>query len=116
MAEISAEAVKALRDRTGCPMMECKKALLEAKGDPALAEEILRKRGMASAQARAGKDASEGCVAGYLPADAKAGAMVEMSCQTDFVARNPDFVAFAEAAAKAAVEKNLASVAEVLKA
>lgn len=89
--EITAAQVKDLRERTGAPMMDCKKALTEAKGDMSEAEVILRKQGMAAAAKRAGRTASEGLVGSYIHAGGKIGVLVEVSCETDFVARTDDF-------------------------
>jgi elongation factor Ts len=92
---ITAADVKALRDRTGAAMMDCKSALSEADGDVDRAIEILRVKGQASAAKREGRGTSEGVVASYIHANDKVGAMVEVQCETDFVARNEDFRAFA---------------------
>ncbi len=92
---ISAADVKALRDRTGAAMMDCKSALTEAEGDADRAIEILRVKGQASAAKREGRGTEEGVVAAYIHANDKVGAMVEVQCETDFVARNEDFKAFA---------------------
>jgi len=92
---VSAADVKALRDRTGAAMMDCKAALAEAEGDPERAVEILRVRGQASAAKRQDRGTDEGVVASYVHANDKVGAMVEVQCETDFVARNEDFKAFA---------------------
>jgi elongation factor Ts len=89
--EITAAQVKDLRERTGAPMMDCKKALAEAKGDMAEAEVILRKQGMAAAAKRASRTASEGLVGSYIHAGGKIGVLVEVSCETDFVARTDAF-------------------------
>ena len=94
MAQISANLVKQLREMTGLGMMECKKALAEAAGDLQKAEELLRIKGGARAKL-AGREAGEGAVAAYVAPDAKLGALVEVNCETDFVARNDDFRAFA---------------------
>jgi elongation factor Ts len=96
VSEISAADVKALRDRTGAGMMACKKALIEAQGDVDKAVELLRARGEAQAAKRAGNDATEGTVQSYIHAGAKLGVLVEVNCETDFVARNDAFVAFAK--------------------
>ncbi|MCI0341521.1 MAG: translation elongation factor Ts [Planctomycetales bacterium] len=104
MPEIPAKDVMALRERTGCPMMDCKAALVEAKGDLAGAEEILRKKGLASAAGRQARAATEGAIAGLVSPDASRGVLVEVNCQTDFVARNKDFVAVASEAAATAGE------------
>jgi elongation factor Ts len=95
MAEISAGLVKELRDRTDAPMMECKRALTEAGGDLARAEEILRIRSGARASKAAARVAAEGVIGAWLAPDAKLGALVELNCETDFVARNEAFAAFA---------------------
>ena len=92
---VTAADVKALRDRTGAAMMDCKAALSEAEGDVDRAIEILRVKGQASAAKREGRGTSEGVVASYIHANDKVGAMVEVQCETDFVARNEDFKAFA---------------------
>ena len=92
---VTAADVKALRERTGAPMMEVKKALEEAKGDTEKAIAILRKKGAASAAKRSGRGTSEGIVASYVHADGRKGALVEVQCETDFVARNQDFQEFA---------------------
>ena len=93
--EISAKDVKALRDRTGAGMMDCKAALTEAGGDMDKAVEILRVKGQAQAAKRSGRVASEGAVASYIHAGGKIGVLVEVNCETDFVARNEDFQDFA---------------------
>jgi len=92
---VTAADVKALRDRTGAAMMDCKAALAESEGDVDRAIEILRVKGQASAAKREGRGTSEGVVASYIHANDKVGAMVEVQCETDFVARNEDFKAFA---------------------
>jgi elongation factor Ts len=92
---VTAADVKALRDQTGAAMMDCKAALTEADGDVGRAVEILRVKGQASAAKRAGRGTNEGVVASYIHANDKVGAMVEVQCETDFVARNEDFKAFA---------------------
>ncbi|HKN95182.1 MAG TPA: translation elongation factor Ts [Thermoleophilaceae bacterium] len=92
--EISAKDVKALRDQTGAGMMDCKAALQEAGGDVDKAVEILRVKGQAQAQKRSGRVASEGQVASYIHAGGKIGVLVEVNCETDFVARNEDFQEF----------------------
>jgi elongation factor Ts len=95
MSEISAKDVKALRDRTGAGMLACRDALTEAGGDVEKAVEILRAKGEAQAAKRSGAETSEGVVQSYIHAGNKIGAMVEVDCQTDFVARNEDFIEFA---------------------
>ena len=110
MADISAGLVKELREMTGLGMMECKKALTEAKGDLRKAEEILRVKSGAKAGKAAGRVAAEGVVGAYLSADAKLGALVELNCETDFVAKNEDFLAFAQELAKAVADRNPADL------
>src|ERR687883_1694284 len=95
MADISARDVKALRDRTGAGMMDCKSALQEAAGDMEKAIEILRVKGQAQAAKRGGKAASEGVVSSYIHAGGKIGVLVEVNCETDFVARTDEFQDFA---------------------
>jgi elongation factor Ts len=98
MAEISAAAVKALRERTGLPMMECKKALLESGGDEAVAVEWLRKQNIKTQETRLGRETSAGRLAIYT--DGKVGAMIELQCESAPVANSPDFIAFAADIAK----------------
>src|SRR5947207_15777596 len=92
---IPAGDVKALRDRTGAGMMDCKAALEEAGGDVDKAVEILRVKGQAQAAKRGGRAASEGVVASYVHSNGKIGVLVEVDCETDFVARTEDFQEFA---------------------
>src|SRR3982751_2864281 len=91
MAEITAAAVKALREKTGAGMMECKNALTEAQGSEEQAIEILRKRGLASAKKKEGRIAAEGAVGSYIHMGGKVGVLVEVNCETDFVARTEAF-------------------------
>src|ERR1700760_3059378 len=91
MAEISASLVKQLRERTGAGMMECKSALTEANGDIAEAEVVLRKRGIASAGKKASRSTKQGTVGSYIHAGAQLGVLVEVNCESDFVARTDDF-------------------------
>lgn len=91
MAEITASLVKELRERTGAGMMECKSALVEAKGDLAEAEVVLRKRGIASAGKKASRTTKQGVVGSYIHAGAQLGVLVEVNCESDFVARTDDF-------------------------
>ena len=93
---ISAQDVKALRDRTGAGMMDCKSALQESGGDVDKAIEILRVRGIAKSGKLAGREATEGTVQSYIHATGKVGVLVEVDCNTDFVATNEEFVAFAK--------------------
>lgn len=100
MAEITAAAVAKLREMTNAGMMDCKKALTEANGDLSAAVDILRKKGAATAAAKSAREAKEGIVSRYISPDGKIGVLVEVNCETDFVARNDLFKSFAEDAAK----------------
>lgn len=100
MADISAKAVKELREKTGAGMMDCKKALQENDGDLEKAAEWLRKKGISSAEKKAGKVAAEGLVDSYIHIGGRIGVLVEVNCQTDFVARNEDFKALVKDVAK----------------
>ena len=100
---VTAEAVKALRERTGAGMMECKKALVEANGDLEAAAEAMRKSGLAKADKKAGRVAAEGVIAIERGADGRSAAIVEVNSETDFVAREKDFQSFAAEVAKAAL-------------
>jgi len=111
MAEITASMVKELRERTDAPMMDCKKALSEAEGDMTRAEEILRVRFGNKASKAASRVAAEGTVGIYISADGKQGAMVEVNCETDFVAKNNDFLALTRNLAELVVKHNPADVA-----
>ena len=111
MAEITAAMVKTLREKTDAPMMECKKALTEADGDLARAEEILRVKLGNKASKASARIAAEGIVGIYVTGDRKQGAMVEVNCETDFVAKNDDFLNFVAQLAQLVVEKNPADVA-----
>src|SRR3954468_7902053 len=91
MADITAAAVKQLREKTGAGMMECKNALVEAEGNEEKAVDILRERGLASAKKREGRIASEGIVGSYIHMGGKVGVLVELNCETDFVARGEEF-------------------------
>ncbi len=111
--EIKASMVKELRDKTGAGMMDAKKALVETNGDMEKAIEFLRQKGIASADKKMGRIAAEGTIASFI--DGKKGAMVEVNCETDFVAKNEDFKAFADMMACAVVKLNPSSVDELLK-
>jgi elongation factor Ts len=102
---VTAEAVKALRERTGAGMMECKKALVETNGDLEAAAEIMRKSGLAKADKKAGRVAAEGVVVIERSADGRTAAVVEVNSETDFVAREKDFQGFAASVARAALEQ-----------
>jgi elongation factor Ts len=111
MAEITAALVKELREMTGLGMMECKKALSEAGGDLKKAEELLRIKSGAKASKAAGRVAAEGVIGAYLSPDAKVGSLVELNCETDFVAKNDDFLAFAQVLAELVATRNPADLA-----
>jgi elongation factor Ts len=114
MAEITAGLVKELREMTGLGMMECKKALTEASGDLKKAEELLRIKSGAKAGKAASRVAAEGVIGAYLSPDAKNGALVELNCETDFVAKNDDFVAYAQVLAELVATKNPADIAALV--
>jgi elongation factor Ts len=113
MAEITASMVKELRDRTDAPMMDCKKALTEAEGDLARAEEILRVRFGNKASKAAGRVAAEGTVGISISADGKTGAMIEVNSETDFCAKNDDFLAFVGELASVVANSKPADIAAV---
>jgi len=110
MAEITASMVKELREATGLGMMECKKALVETNGDAKAAEELLRIKSGAKATKAAARITAEGVVASYIAADGKTGAVVEVNCETDFVAKNDDFNAFARNLAQTVAEQDPADI------
>src|ERR1700732_461501 len=91
MAEVNPTLVKQLRDKTNAGMMDCKRALVESEGDLSKAEDILRKRGIASASKKASRSAKEGVVASYIHLQGKVGVLVEINCETDFVVKNENF-------------------------
>ncbi|WP_293006190.1 translation elongation factor Ts [Nitrosomonas sp.] len=107
MAEITASMVKELREMTGLGMMECKKALTETSGDLKAAEDLLRIKSGAKASKAAGRIAAEGVIGAYISADRKCGALVEVNCETDFVARNEDIINFAKNLAELSATKNI---------
>src|SRR5215210_1294601 len=111
MVEITAGMVRELREKTDAPMMECKKALTEAAGDLDKAEEILRIKLGNKASKAAGRVAAEGMVAVYIANDGKIGAIVEVNSETDFVAKNDEFRAFADALAELVAKRNPSDVA-----
>jgi elongation factor Ts len=94
MAEITANLIKDLRERTGAGMADCKKALVESEADIEKAIDYLRKKGLAKAAKKAGREATEGSIVSYIHGGGRIGVLVEINCETDFVARNEDFVAF----------------------
>ena len=111
MAQITATMVKELREKTDAPMMECKKALTEADGDMARAEEILRVKLGNKASKAASRVTAEGLIGLYIAEDGKTGAVIEVNCETDFVAKNDDFIAFVDDLARLVAEKAPADVA-----
>jgi len=111
---ITADAVKQLRERTGAGMMECKKALVETKGDLDAAAELMRKQELAKADKKATRVAAEGVIVIDRSVDGRAAAMVEINCETDFVARGEDFRGFAQAVAEGALRARAADVAALL--
>jgi elongation factor Ts len=111
---ITADSVKQLRERTGAGMMECKKALVEANGDLEAAAEIMRKSGLAKADKKAARVAAEGRIVFAGSADGKTGVLVEVNCETDFVAREADFTAFSEEVAAVALSSGADSIEAVL--
>lgn len=114
MANISAQLVKELREMTGAKMMDCKKALVETEGDIDKAIEFLREKGLADAAKKSGRVAAEGIVKTYISEDNKKGSVVEFNCETDFVAANDEFIAFAERLAQMAVETSATTVEELV--
>lgn len=116
MAEITASMVKELREKSGAAMMDCKKALVETSGDFDKAFEWLRQKGAATASKKASRATSEGIVVGRVSADGKKACLVEINCETDFVARNEEFVGIANKIADAALESKSTSPEELTKA
>ena len=111
MAEITASMVKELREATGLGMMECKKALVESNGDFKMAEEQMRIKSGAKASKASSRVAAEGVVSTFISVDGKTGAVAEVNCETDFVAKNDDFVAFAKNVAETVAKNNPADIA-----
>lgn len=112
--QITAADVNKLRQQTGAGMMDCKKALIEANGDFEAAIDYLRKKGAKVAASRSDRESNEGVVIAKTSADGKQGFIVEVNCETDFVAKNADFIAFANSIADLAVEKNPSSLEELV--
>ena len=110
MADITAGMVKELRELTGLGMMECKKALTETAGDMKAAEDLLRIKSGAKANKAASRVAAEGIVGSFISADGHTGALVEINCETDFVSKNEDFVAFAKAVAQMVAGQNIQDI------
>ncbi|MEO1182330.1 MAG: translation elongation factor Ts, partial [Cyanobacteria bacterium J06636_28] len=113
MAGISAKQVKELRDATGAGMMDCKKALQETEGDLQKATEWLRQKGITSAAKKEGRVAAEGLVESYIHTGGRVGVLVEINCETDFVAKNDDFVAMGNKVADIAFSEKPASIEEL---
>ena len=107
---VTAQMVKELRERTGAGMMDCKKALTETEGDMEKAIDFLREKGLAKATKKSGRIAAEGIIESYVTEDQKAGVLVEINCETDFVAKNEDFRSFASDVAKQALNSNAADI------
>ena len=114
MAEITASMVKELREATGLGMMECKKALVETNGDFKAAEELMRIKSGAKASKAASRVTAEGVIGSFLAADGKTGTVAEVNCETDFVAKNDDFMAFAKNVAETVAKNNPADVEALL--
>ena len=114
MAEITAGMVKELREATGLGMMECKKALVETNGDFKAAEELMRIKSGAKASKAASRVTAEGVIGSFLAADGKTGAVAEVNCETDFVAKNDDFMAFAKNVAQTVAQNNPADIEALL--
>ena len=114
MAEITAGMVKELREATGLGMMDCKKALTETNGDFKAAEELLRIKSGAKASKAASRVTAEGVVSAFITSDGKAGAVAEINCETDFVAKNDDFIAFAKNVAEIVAKSNPADIDALL--
>ena len=111
---ITAKSVKELREMTGAGMMDCKKALVQTEGDIEKAVEYLREKGLAAAAKKAGRVAAEGIVKTFVSADKKTAGMVEVNCETDFVAANEEFVSFADKVAEMVANTSAANVEELL--
>ncbi len=112
MTTISASAVKELREKTGAGMMDCKEALQQSNGDMGSAVDFLRKKGLATAAKRAGRAMSEGTIQTYIHTGGKLGVMVEVGCETDFVAKNEDFIQFAKNIAMHIAATNPVSISQ----
>lgn len=116
MANITAAMVKALREKTGAGMMDCKKALVEAEGNEEKAIEILRKKGLAKAAKKANRNAAEGRVEIYISDDYKNGSIVEVNCETDFVAKTDEFIEFTQKTVKVVSENDINDIESLNKA
>ena len=111
---ITAEVVRQLREETGAGMMDCKAALVETSGDMAKAREVLRKKGLAAAAKKASRVASDGAVGAHIASDGKSGVVVEVNCETDFVAKTPDFQGLVKSIAEHIWKNDPADVAALL--
>ena len=111
---ITAEVVRQLREETGAGMMDCKAALVEATGDMAKAREVLRKKGLAAAAKKASRTASDGAIGSHIAPDGLSGVVVEVNCETDFVAKTPDFQALVKSVAEHVSENAPTDVAALL--
>lgn len=114
MSTITAEVVRQLREETGAGMMDCKAALVEATGDMAKAREVLRKKGLAAAAKKASRSAQDGAIGSQIEADGRSGVVVEVNCETDFVAKTPDFQALVRSVAEHVSKHRPADVAALL--
>ncbi|MCI8360782.1 MAG: translation elongation factor Ts, partial [Clostridiales bacterium] len=114
MAAFTAKDVQSLREKTGCGMMDCKKALVEAEGDMDKAVDILREKGLAKVAKKAGRIAAEGAVVTYVDEAAKVGVVIEVNAETDFVAKNDSFKEFVNMAAETVAKQNPADVEALL--
>ena len=110
----SAKDVQALREKTGCGMMDCKKALIESQGDMEKAIEILREKGLAAASKKAGRIAAEGVVYSLVNKDSTVGVLLEVNSETDFVAKNEEFMKFVDICAQTVIDQDPSSVNELL--
>lgn len=115
MSNVSAKLVKELREKTGAGMMECKKALQEVEGDIEKAIDFLRTRGLATAAKKAGRATNEGAIAEYISPDSKTGVLIEVNCETDFVAMNANFTSFVKLLAEVVAKDDPADPAEMMK-
>ena len=111
----TAQDVKSLREKTGCGMMDCKKALSESNGDMEKAIDFLREKGLAAATKKSSRVAAEGLAMAYTNADSTVGVAIEVNSETDFVAKNADFQSFVKTCGETVMEKNPSSVEELLK-
>ena len=115
MAEVTAKLVKALRDKTGAGMMDCKKALTENGGDTVKATEWLRQKGIASAEKKSGRVAAEGAIGSCIHTGARVGVLLELNCETDFVAKDDNFLSFSEAIVDVIMEHDVNDIDNLLK-